>query len=211
VRAPRAPLPRRHSDFRVAAFGRKPPFEFPHSLRRSAETPLRQNGCPVPKRQRAGALQDASRSPGRSEIPPGFGLRQPSAAFSTPAYCVHSNANCPNRPTQNEYRKRVPVRRHPLSCDFNATRQISVIAQPRAPRPAPRCPGGIRNAVLECADTSALSKRRHVAAVQVVASSLWLDPIRPQAERYTSRLRLRPVRLLFASGQRRRGPQRYSS
>jgi hypothetical protein len=33
----------------------------------------------IPKCQRAGALQDASRSPGRSEHPPGFGLRRPSA------------------------------------------------------------------------------------------------------------------------------------
>ena len=39
------------------------------------------------------------------------------------------------RPTQNEYRKRVPVRLHPLSYDFSATSQISVIAPPRAPRP----------------------------------------------------------------------------
>jgi hypothetical protein len=63
---------------------------------------------------------------------------------------------CPNRPFQNEYRKRVPVRLrratarqvrlHPLSCDFSATSQISVIAQPRAPSHAPRCPYCIRNA-----------------------------------------------------------------
>jgi hypothetical protein len=44
---------------------------------------------------------------------------------------------------------------------------ISVIARHRAPRHALRCPCGIRNAA--------------------VASSLWLDPIRPEAERYTSR------------------------
>jgi hypothetical protein len=39
---------------------------------------------------------------------------------------------CPNRPSQTESRKRVPVRPHP----------ISVIAQLRAPGHAPRCPGG---------------------------------------------------------------------
>jgi hypothetical protein len=33
------------------------------------------------KRQRAGALQDASRVPNRSEFPQGLGLRRPSAAF----------------------------------------------------------------------------------------------------------------------------------
>ncbi len=37
--------------------------------------------CPVPKRRRAGALQDASRSPSRFEFPPGFGPGRPSAAF----------------------------------------------------------------------------------------------------------------------------------
>jgi hypothetical protein len=36
----------------------------------------------------------------------------------------NSNADCPNRPSQNVYRKRVPVRRH----------QISVNAKHRAPR-----------------------------------------------------------------------------
>jgi hypothetical protein len=46
----------------------------------------------------------------------------------------------PNRPTQNEYRKRFPVRQHPLSCDFSATSQISVIAQPRACGPRPVAP-----------------------------------------------------------------------
>jgi hypothetical protein len=35
----------------------------------------------------------------------------------------YSNANCPNRPSQNEYRKRVPIRLH----------LISVIAKLRAP------------------------------------------------------------------------------
>jgi hypothetical protein len=62
-----------------------------------------------------------------------------------PGYCHHvaprrPNAKCLNRPSQNENRKSVPVRRHPLSCDFSATSQISVIAQPRAcaPRPVPR-------------------------------------------------------------------------
>ena len=35
----------------------------------------------VPKRQRTGALQDASRLLGRSESPPGLGLRWPSTAF----------------------------------------------------------------------------------------------------------------------------------
>jgi len=53
----------------------------------------------------------------------------------------NSNALCPNRPSQNENRKRVPVRRHPLSCDFSATSQISVIAQPRACAPRPVRPG----------------------------------------------------------------------
>jgi hypothetical protein len=52
-----------------------------------------------------------------------------------PSVVKNSNANGPNRPSQNENRKRVPVRLHPLSCDFSATSQISVIAQPRAPRP----------------------------------------------------------------------------
>jgi len=37
--------------------------------------------CRVPKRQRAGALHDASRTPGRSAFPPGLGLRWPSTAF----------------------------------------------------------------------------------------------------------------------------------
>jgi hypothetical protein len=36
----------------------------------------------IRKRQRAGALQDASRVPNRSEFPPGLGLRRPSAALS---------------------------------------------------------------------------------------------------------------------------------
>jgi len=40
------------SAFGVAAFGRKPPSEFPYSLRRSAETPLRQN-LPLQFRQPA--------------------------------------------------------------------------------------------------------------------------------------------------------------
>jgi hypothetical protein len=35
----------------------------------------------VPQRQRAGALEDASRSSGHSELPLGLGLRRPSAAF----------------------------------------------------------------------------------------------------------------------------------
>ncbi len=37
--------------------------------------------CRVPQRQRAGALQDASRSPGRSACPPGLGLRTRSSSF----------------------------------------------------------------------------------------------------------------------------------
>jgi hypothetical protein len=64
----------------------------------------------------------------------------------------NSNANCPNRPSQNEYRKRVPVRLH----------LISVIAKLRAPSRSDPLP--LRHAALECVDTSALLKRRRVAA-----------------------------------------------
>jgi hypothetical protein len=53
---------------------------------------------------------------------------------------IDSNAVCSNRPSQNENRKRVPVRLHPLSCDFSATSQISVIARPRACAPRPIAP-----------------------------------------------------------------------
>jgi hypothetical protein len=53
--------------------------------------------------------------------------------LARPSVVKNSNANCPNRPSQNEFRKSVPVRLHPLSCDFSATSLISVIAKLRAP------------------------------------------------------------------------------
>jgi len=94
----------------------------------------------VSKRQRTGAFQDASRSPGRSKLPPGFGPRQPSAAFPRhrhairvhpcPSVVKNSNANCPHRPSQNEYRKR------------------------------DRCPCGIRNA--ECATSPSRLRVRSI-------------------------------------------------
>ncbi len=43
------------------------------------------------KRQRTAAVQDASRELGGEEPPPGFGLRQPSAAFPRPALPIASN------------------------------------------------------------------------------------------------------------------------
>ena len=100
-------------------------------------------------------------------------------------HIFNSNANCPNRPSQNEYRKRVPVRLHPLSCDFSATSLISVIAKLRAPSrraPLPRrhseCGFGVRGQVRASAfirfrrdklvrrDMSRRGKRQHVAAIQ---------------------------------------------
>jgi hypothetical protein len=96
---------------------------------------IRNGDCRVPKRQRAGALQDASRTSGRSEHPPGFGLRQPSAAFP------------PNRPFQNENRKRAG---RIANCELRisewgmrSARQVRFPSSPSlvacAPRPARLC------------------------------------------------------------------------
>jgi hypothetical protein len=89
------------------------------------------------KLQRAGAVQDAARF--SSVIVPReaswtavalhrfFTAHQTRTQIQTPfAPLVQPKMNTG---------KRVPVRLHPLSCDFSATSLISVIAQLRAPRP----------------------------------------------------------------------------
>ena len=47
-------------------------------------------------------------------------------------HCKDSIHFHPIRPSDNKFRKRIPVRLHPLSCDFSATSLISVIAKHRA-------------------------------------------------------------------------------
>ena len=87
---PRAPLPLRHSECVAAGVSRLKLLPRRNNERTHVRCHVGICYRSVPKRQRAGALQDASRSPGRSEHPPGFGLRQPSAAF---APAVHPKMN----------------------------------------------------------------------------------------------------------------------
>jgi hypothetical protein len=87
---PRAPLPLRHSECVAAGVSRLKLLPRRNNERTDVRCHVGICYRSVPKRQRAGALQDASRSPGRSEHPPGFGLRQPSAAF---APAVHPKMN----------------------------------------------------------------------------------------------------------------------
>jgi hypothetical protein len=127
-------------------------------------------------------------------------LRNKSSRSSTPLFdvgtgngplIIHRNNNWfppaskSSRPFPNEFRKRVPVRLHPLSCDFSATSLISVIAKLRAksrrdplPRRNSECGFGVRGHVRASAfirfrrdklvrrDMSRRGKRQHVAAIQ---------------------------------------------
>jgi len=66
----------------------------------------------------------------------------------------NTNLIRPNRPSQNEYRKRVPVRLHPLSCDFSATScpcgiRISNGSRPPSSRPSPQGEGETSAAFLK--------------------------------------------------------------
>jgi hypothetical protein len=118
-------------------------------------------------------------------------LRNKSSRSSTPLFdvgtgngplIIHRNNNWfppaskSSRPFPNEFRKRVPVRLHPLSCDFSATSLISVIAKLRAksrrdplPRRNSECGFGVRGHVraLVRRDMSRRGKRCHAIALHI--------------------------------------------
>ena len=126
----------------VAAFGRKPPFEFPSQFAALCRDAATSGGCPVPKRQRAGALHDASRHSGAIGIrasvldcggpPPLFPRRHRRIrVHPCPSVVKSSNTNCPGHPSQNEFRNRVPVRLRCATARQVRLHPISVFAKHR--------------------------------------------------------------------------------
>ena len=100
------------------------------------------------------------------------------------------NALGPNRPSQNEFRKRVPVRLrsrlhcvttrrvatarqvclHPLSCDFSVTSLISVFAKLRATSRRDKLP--MRNSDLECLRRSGFREKATIRIAGEVCGAL---------------------------------------